>query len=78
MNQTYQPKFGQCPCCNPVIEMLLHSAIARSRFMHLGTGLLASKVGFAGKSNSVPFNRRSAGSNGQAEANIADMLKLLR
>jgi predicted amidohydrolase YtcJ len=74
MNQTYQPKFGHCPCCNPAIEMLLHSAIARSRFMHLGTGLLASKVGLAGKSNSVPFNRRSAGSNGQAEANIADII----
>jgi predicted amidohydrolase YtcJ len=74
MNQTYQPKFGHCPCCNPAIEMLLHSAIARSRFTHLGTGLLASKVGLAGKSNSVPFNRRSAGSIGQAEANIADII----
>jgi predicted amidohydrolase YtcJ len=74
MNQTYQPKFGHCPCCNPAIEMLLHSAIARSRFMHLGTGLLASKVGLAGKSNSVPFNRRSFGSIGQAEANIADII----
>jgi predicted amidohydrolase YtcJ len=42
--------------------------------MHLGTGLLASKVGLAGKSNSVPFNRRSFGSIGQAEANIADII----
>ncbi len=74
MNQTYQPKFGHCPCCNPAIEMLLHSAIARSRFMHLGTGALASKIGLAGKSKSVPFTRRSAGSSEQAEANIADVI----
>ncbi|MBH8561737.1 amidohydrolase family protein [Nostoc sp. CENA67] len=69
-----QPQFGHCPCCNPLISLLIEKFTLPLRFTQLGTGALEAAIALSNKLAKTTAPSKVIGQSSKSFQAIADTI----
>lgn len=69
-----QPQFGQCPCCNPLISLLIEKFTLPLRFTQIGTGALEAAIALSNKVSKTTAPSQVIKQSSKSSKAIADTI----
>ncbi len=69
-----QPQFGHCPCCNPLISLLIEKFTLPLRFTQLGTGTLEAAIALSNKLAKTTAPSKVMRQSSRSSKEIADTI----